>query len=334
MTPVRRGEILAKYPKLFKEFPYLERAYYREQQFTEIFPTIPDAKAASEKLEIFNNLERQLLDGNTEDILKAVKEESPKAFHKIADEYLTTLAKVDQQAYHVVIGNTIKHTIFQMVKEARSSNNEVLQQAAQILNQFVFGSSEYTPPARLVRSEENKDNGKVDELKQRELSITRQQFESTKETLNSRVNNVLRATIDGNIDPKDSMSEYVKKTASREAMEELQSLIEHDSRFRTLLDRLWQDAFTKNFDKPSTDRIRAAFLSKAKTLLPSVIKKARNEALKGIGKRVRDDENEDDQPNKKGPIAAGRPRTERSGKITKAEDIPTGMKTLDFLNSE
>ena len=27
-TPVRRREILAKYPKLFKDFPYLEKAYY------------------------------------------------------------------------------------------------------------------------------------------------------------------------------------------------------------------------------------------------------------------------------------------------------------------
>src|SRR5215831_19879700 len=37
VTPVRRGEILAKYPNVFKDFPYLEKAYYREQQFTETF---------------------------------------------------------------------------------------------------------------------------------------------------------------------------------------------------------------------------------------------------------------------------------------------------------
>ena len=48
-TPVRRKEILTKYPNLFKDFPYLEKAYYREQQFTEIYPTIDDARAASEK---------------------------------------------------------------------------------------------------------------------------------------------------------------------------------------------------------------------------------------------------------------------------------------------
>src|SRR6187399_1594582 len=57
MTPVRRREILAKYPKLFKDFPYLEKAYYREQQFTEVYPTIQDARAAHEKSQILDRVE-------------------------------------------------------------------------------------------------------------------------------------------------------------------------------------------------------------------------------------------------------------------------------------
>ena len=40
------------------------------------------------------------------------------------------------------------------------------------------------------------------------------------------------------------------------------------------------------FDKESTDRIKSAYLSKAKTLLPSVIKKARNDALRGLGRNA------------------------------------------------
>src|SRR5215510_11268328 len=34
--PVRRKEILAKYPDIFKDFPYLEKAYYREQAYAEV----------------------------------------------------------------------------------------------------------------------------------------------------------------------------------------------------------------------------------------------------------------------------------------------------------
>jgi hypothetical protein len=98
------------------------------------------------------------------------------------------------------------------------------------------------------------------------------------------------------------------------------------------LDRLWEKAFEKNFDKESVDRIKSAYLSKAKTLLPSVIKKARNDALKGLGKRVKEEEEETPtSTDRKGPITAGRSTSQSSGKIKKASDIPRGMSTLDVL---
>src|SRR6267142_1435217 len=47
VTPSSKRDILAKYPKIFKDFPYLEKAYYREQQYTEVFPNPADAKKAA-----------------------------------------------------------------------------------------------------------------------------------------------------------------------------------------------------------------------------------------------------------------------------------------------
>jgi len=339
VTPVRRREILKKFPTLFKEFPYLEKAYYREQQFTELLPTIDDAKEAVEKSQTLDKFENDLMSGNTEIILKAVKNENPKAFNKIVDDYLTTLSKVDEQAYHHVIGNTIKHTIVSMVNEARKSNNEALQSAAQILNQFVFGSSDFVAPTKLSKETESgdKDSDKSNELSQREQAFVRKQFESSRDDLNSRVSNTLKATIEGNIDPKNSMSAYVKKTASREAIENLTELIDKDSRFKTLLDKLWEHSLKSNFSKESTDRIRSAYLSKAKTLLPSVIKKARIEALKGMGKQQSSsekdekDEKEEESTLEKDSRKSERPHSERSGKIKSAKDIPAGMRSIDFL---
>src|SRR5881396_2432670 len=61
VTPIPRREILAKYPQLFKDFPYLEKAYYREQQFTELLPTIEDAKIAVEKSSILDKFENDVM---------------------------------------------------------------------------------------------------------------------------------------------------------------------------------------------------------------------------------------------------------------------------------
>jgi hypothetical protein len=332
-TPVRRAEILKKYPTLFKDFPYLEKAYYREQQFTELLPTIDDAKEAVSKAETLDKLEADVMDGNIEKVLQGVKQEEPEAFYKLVDNYLPTLARVDEKAYHHIIGNTIKHVIISMVKESRSSKNEALQSAALILNQYMFGSSEFTQPQNLVVNDKSKEekSTKDKELQQREHEYNKQKFDDTRDTLNTKINGTLKATIEANIDPKDSMGPYVKKAASNEVMETVISLIERDSRFKTLLDKLWENAVKNNYSRESVDNIRSAYLSRARTLLPSVIKKARNEALKGIGKRVRDDSDEHEEEEKSPSKERRSTPPSNSGRIKEAKDIPKSMRSIDFL---
>jgi hypothetical protein len=331
VTPVRRKEILAKYPNLFKDFPMLENSYYRDQQFTEMFGTVKDAKVVAEKAETLDKFEGEIMGGSIANVLKAVKEENPDSFLKIVDGYMNTLAEVDERAYGHILGNIGRYTIKAMVKESRASNNKALESAAQILNQFLFGSSEFTQPFNLSRENPQEAQQNTQQT-EREQAFIRQQFEVAHNSVNTRVNNVIRNTIESHIDPKGSMQEYVKKNAVKDAVETLASLMEKDTRFKGLTDKLWETVFKENFSDSSQERVRRAFLSRAKTLLPSVIKKARNDALRGTGHRVREMEEEKETP--KGPVPSGKPRATSPGKIKNAKDIPAGMSTLDFLNSE
>lgn len=330
-TPVRRKEILAKYPKLFKDFPYLEKAYYREQQFTELLPTVQDARVAVEKASILDRTEQEVMNGDISSVLAAAKAESQEAFNRIADNYLPTLKRVDQQAYFHVLGGVIKDTIITMVREGRALGDQgaPLQAAANVLNQFVFGSQNFQPHQPLSRQPRPEDESREYAYRQQEQQLVYTKFEGVKDDLQTKADNVLKSTIDGHIDPRGSMSEYVKTHAKAEAFDNLENLIAKDTRFRSLLDKLWEKAFQSNFDKESTDRIKSAYLSKAKTLLPSVIKKARNDALKGAGSRSYTDDEE--MTPKKGPIAKGQSTPPSSGKYKKASDIPKGMSTLDVL---
>lgn len=330
-TPVRRKEILAKYPNLFKDFPYLEKAYYREQQFTELLPTIDDAKKAVEKAQILDGFENLIIKGGDIGIvLRAAKEEDPEAFYRIADNYLPALRQADQQAYYHVLGNVLKDTIITMVREGRSmgEQGQPILSAANILNQFIFGSTNFQPPTKLSRQVQPEEANQLSQVQQQQQYLFHQRFEQTRDELQSKADNVLKSTIEGNIDPNKTMTDYVRKNAQREALESLNSLMGKDARFRGLLDRLWEKAYQSNFDKTSTDRIKSAYLSKARTLLPSVIKKARNDALKGLGRRV----DSGDEVDSKGPIRAGKSTSNSSGgRISKAADIPKGMTTAEFL---
>lgn len=333
VVPARRKEILAKYPNLFKDFPYIEKAYYGHQQLTEIFPTIPDAKVAAEKAQILDRTEKQVMqNGDISAVLLAAREEDQEAFKRIADNYLPTLRRVDEQAYFHVLGGVIKDTIVTMVREGRALGEQgaPLQAAANVLNQFIFGSQRFQPHQPLARQVNPDDARREQSYQQQEQNRIYSRFESTRDELQTKADNVLKSTIDGHLDPNKTMTDFVRTHAAQEAFNNLEILISKDTRFHAILDKLWAAAMRADFSKESTDKIKSAYLSKARTLLPSVIKKARNDALKGMGSRP-PDESEEETADKKGPITPGRSTAPSSGKFKKASDIPRNMSTLDVL---
>src|SRR3990167_7845967 len=269
IVPVRKKEILAKYPKIFKEFPALESAYYKAQQYSEILPNI---------------------DNNT-------------GLH--------------------IIGNVLKHSLVSAASEGKRNKNENLEAAAKIINEFIFGSEEITNPTKLV-SEDKEDEG----IKKEREEFEQEKFNTASDSLKTRVNNTIKSTIDANIDPKDSMSSYVKKNAIRDALEQVESALNKDSSFKKIMNNLWKSAKEAKYSSSSLDRIKAAHLSKAKILLPSIIRNARNEALKGIGKV------ENGSKDRKGPIPANRSSSTSLNTRGNVKEIPKNMTTKDFIMSD
>jgi hypothetical protein len=338
IDPPSRRDMLAKYPNLFKDFPHLERSWYREQKYSEILPTIEDAQQAVEKATLLDNYEKEIYSGSTETLLATVRENDKEAYAKIVDNYLPTLYKVDQHSYYHTIGNVIKHTIISMVRDGKEQSNEELSTAAAVLNQYIFGTTKFTHPQNLSKedvADESKE--KEEKISQREKEFVERQFETAKDSLSNRVDNILKASVDKAIDPNESMTEFVKKVATREVLEGLEDLISRDTRFRGIYDKLWERAFENDFNQESMDRIKSAYLSKAKTLLPLLIKKARNEALRGTRKNAGDDNNQRD---KKGPLPVGKTRTStslasgRANSNNNNKQIPKGMTSLEYLNQD
>lgn len=332
VAPPSRKEILTKYPNLFKEFPHLERAWYKGQKYEELLPTIEDARIAAEKSELLDEYEQEILGGSTKSLLSAVKSGDSEAFAKVVDNYLPVLYQVDQPAYYHTIGNVIKHTIISMVRDGKEQSNDELSAAAAVLNQYIFGTTHFTHPQRLSQEEvKDESNEKEEELNSKERAFLEKQYNTVSEDLSSRVDNILKASVDRAIDPNESMTEYVKKNATREVLQGLEETLEKDSRFKAIYDRLWEKAFENDFDRESMDKIKSAYLSKAKTILPDLIRKARNEALRGtkVSNVDRD---------RKGPLPVGKTRSSATlsgGRAnSKSAQIPKGMSTLDFLNSD
>lgn len=337
IEPPKRKEILAAFPDLFKKFPSLERSMYREQKYSELLPTIKDAEIAVEKASILDQYDKEVMGGSTETLLSTVRDTDKEAFARIVDNYLPTLYKVDQHSYYHTIGNVIKHTIVSMVTAGKEQNSEELSEAAAVLNNFIFGTTKFTHPQNLSKDEvTNDDKEKEERISRREKDFLERQYTSARDDLGTRVDNILKSSVDKAIDPNESMTDFVKKVATREVLEGLEDLVSRDTRFRNIYDRLWERAFENDFSRESMDKIKSAYLSKAKTLLPLLIKRARNEALKG-SKRTNDDT---DSKDRKGPLPVGRTRsstTLASGSAksgSKSNPVPRGVTSLEYLNSD
>lgn len=300
-APPRKAEILKKYPDLFKDFKYLEKVLYRDKAYNELFGSFDDAKEASEQATNFKEFEGQLLSGNTREILKNVKEADPKAYDKIIDDYLPSLAEIDREAYLHVVGNLNKRLIMEMISEAEESNDADLKQAALIVNRFVFSSNKFTPPV-------NRVNHEVD-TKQNEIENERRQFiqerlDSSINDLQGRVDNTLKATISEYIDPKNVMSSYVKKNAVADALKILTEHITEDPTVAKTLNKLWGAAADAKFSQDSLKRIQKFYLGKARGGLKPAILKARAEALKDSAPRKKEEDVEEVEETT--PLAARR----------------------------
>ncbi len=307
-APPRKKEILKEYPELFKKFPFLEKMLYRDKQYNELFGSFDDAKEVAERSEAFSSFESQLLSGNTKEILREVKNADEKAFNIIVDDYLPALAEVDKEAYFHVVGNLNRRLIMEMMKEATDTENDDLKQAALLVNQYVFGTSKFTAPTNRVAKEESPEKKEVETER---LAFVRERFESSRDDLQTRVDNTLKATISEYIDPKGAMSPYVKKNAVADAMKFLSSAIASDSSVVKNLDSLWRAAFDNKFSKESLSKIQSFYLSKARGNLKNAIMKARAEALKDAPTRHLkevDDEQEEETPRTtRRTVAPGRP---------------------------
>lgn len=339
IAPARKKEILAKYPKLFEDFPYLQVAYYRDKQFTEVFPTVGEAREAKEGLEVLARFDGDLKEGNIQNILSAALQSDKNSFYTIIDNLMPAIASLDEKAHHHIIGRISNQIISALVEDSKKPGMEVLGQAALVLNQYIYGTNDPQPTQNLAPKKEG--NPEQEKLAQERNQFLRERFDNAREEISTRIDNSIRATLDQNIDPKGQMTDYVKRNAMRDVQEKLETIMRKDARFKSVLTKLWQKAQASNFNDESRKAIRSAYLGRAKALLPGVINAARREALKGLGRKVKEDSEENSdvikrQTSRKGPITPGGSTTSvnrgKSDSGSKGKNsVPNGMSIRDFI---
>lgn len=332
-----RKEILKAFPDIFKKFPSLESAIYREHQYSEIFPTLDQAKEAQARSESLGRVEGELLDGNLTDLLTRVKRTDSKAFDKISSKILQTLRTVDKEAYLGTMSRVVKDALMSATKYGKANDNgedgndgRQLTIAARLLHKYIFNDPNVTPAPEV---EEEKADPAADALSKREQEFNQQQLNTAMQGVVSDFVGKVRSAIEKHIDPRGAMGDYLKKTAVSDVLKALDEEMTGDKRFRAIMDGLWLASRKDGFSSASKAKVREALVRKAQQLLPEKIRKIRAVALKGSSarKRIEDKDEEVDRPKSRREAAPQNDRRDSSKNGKKKADASSVSSIVDFL---
>lgn len=327
----RLEEIKAKYPNFLKEFPSIRSVMFRERAYNEIFPTVNEAKDAKSRLNDYNAFESELLSGNIKGVLSSIKKSDEGAYNKIVNSYIETLASLDPAA-NLKVANKVTRGMLRVVNNLANQldgdNKEQLQIAVKLVTRAIYGSPEI--PNDDISQKEEKEDPERKKLDEDKNNFERTKFESAYSDVSSRVESMIKRAVTDNVDIKNSLPSYVKGKLVDDVMSTLDKHLDSDERFKGLLKNLWKDSNKESYNSKSKDRIVKAIKLKVETVLLPIIRAKRQEAIKGLGIRVKREE----KPEKSERLNTGGRSEEKltnSNKRSSALEMKPGESARDFL---
>lgn len=283
-------KIKEKFPEFAKtgEFKELRNAYHREAQYTELFPTIEDAREAAENNETFTKLNHEIFEqGTAEGLLKAIATADGEAFKKVANGILDGIAKIDNTTYVSVITPVVRRLAKQMYQEGRKElnrNNDsdygkaLVATAKNIMKYAEFDDGE------IDKDEPRQDNTlseKEKDLQNREATIKQEKFVGAYRICDTSVEKHLdKAILDG-LDPDNKFNEFTRDILLEKIKNEVKEQIQKDTSHLKRMTSLWKRAEQSGYNRESLSRIVSAYLERARPIIPNVRAKIRSNAIKG-----------------------------------------------------
>jgi uncharacterized membrane-anchored protein YjiN (DUF445 family) len=272
-----------KFPGFFKSFPSLRDMYFREAEYSKLFPTVDDAREANENNEAFNSIKESIFQSDGTKLFSSIKETSDKDLEKFSSTVLPTLFKVHPQAFWRAVNPLVEDVARNMFEKGKREGNENLQNAARYLSDYFFGSVGVAEgkETRIIKVEDNQEVNKEREKFDTERATA---FRSTIET---DVRSNLVKLIEGRdpktgkskLDPDSVFSNFIRTTIVDKIIEELGTELTKDSTHIRYMDSLWNKAKQNGRTDADKARILSSYLARAKSLIPSLRSKYVSEAL-------------------------------------------------------
>lgn len=323
------------YPELFKKFPGLKQAFFREQEFTKLFPNVDDAQSALEAQENYTAIRESVINGDAETFLTNLKSASPESVASFASNFLGDLHKVDKEIYIEVTTPVIKNVLRQVLASAMEDKDENLAAAAKVTHKAIFGGGydDINKEVRGARSTKEEDTPERNKFNKERNDFYQTKFNTLRQGVWTEVETSLTREIEKGLDPNNSIKPGLKKMLVEKIFDEVTKKVSADTAHIGRMNQLWDREKRAGYSGQLKDSLKTTYLSRAKALMPAIRAKIRAEA---VGQQKSDDKNKGDRLNKNNKdkdIPAGKPAKGGKTVITAKEANRKGMSDMDILNS-
>ncbi len=267
--------IKAKYPDLFKDFPELKHAFFTLPRYQELFADPDQAQEAYEKATEFDQMESAIVDkGDPSIIIKTLAENNPKALKKMIASFPDAVRTNFEDGYLALTTPIIEELLYHAFNHGTKTSNKNLALAARHLANFVFANGGEIPDISQRKKSEPSEAERQLQLERAQnaqdkfLSAVRDIMPSVESSLEGFLNNKL-----------DSLTPFERKSVVRETRVEVDAKLKADTAFQSSLQRLWDRAKLENYSDASKERIKNAWLSRAKQTALQIRNRLRQEAL-------------------------------------------------------
>lgn len=265
--------IKEKYPELAKDKDFRE-LYFRDKAFTDIYPTVADARESAVKAEQLDAIDSLLVDGQIEPIFGNLRED---VLVKVADKILPALYKANQKAFSRAARPLIIDVMHTVMKKAEADNDENLKKSVRNISRALTGSPDLpTKPSAevdpVIQEERNR-------LQQERESLFQTQSRNFVAAADRSIEKKLEQMVVDGLDPKKEFNEFTRDAIIRKTLADVRSRLASDEGLTNRVRQTHRLAAKSGFPDEYRARIISATLDRARKLIPVLRNKHRTAAL-------------------------------------------------------
>ena len=289
-----------KYADVFKDIPELKAAYFQLPKYQEVFADPDMAVEAKGKADEYDAIEQTLVEqSNPEFLLNTLNTNAPKALVKLMQAFPSTLQKLENsEAYRALANPIIEDLLYHASQYGTRTQDKNLYLAARHIANFIWANGGEVPD--ISKREAAKAPSEAEKTLEQERAQYRQEkFQTAVIAIGgecaSSVTSILSNKLGG-------LTPFEKKMLIKEARTELDEALKKDATLQGTLKTLWGRARQDGYSPQSKERIKNAWLSRAKAVAPGIRNRLKNEA---IGSRTNGGDSRQEPQKKRSFISRG-----------------------------